>query len=162
MSLFSFCFAKFPLWTLHVHRLLSGWKKPNLSKSHQICTEIADPSPTLPGTWSKNFVTSRGEVQGQGLPSPRWTVPNWSQVTSFARICPNSISTFRSFIQLGVGATHIHIQIHITNTEVVLMLGQVLVFTLHMFEPLRLGQVQNQKSQQPPRVHHTYTAPSIT
>lgn len=54
---------------------------------------------------------------------------------------------------LGVGTTNIQIQI--TNTEVVLMLGHVLVLTLHMFEPLRLGQVQNQKSQQSPRVHHT-------
>lgn len=42
------------------------------------------------------------------------------------------------------------------------MLGHVPVFPLHMFEPLRLGQVQNQKSQQSPRVHHTYTASNIT
>ena len=141
----------------------------NLTKYAQKLVILHQPSP---GTWSKHF--DRGEVQGQGRPVTKMDLPQprapslasrttcWSQVTSLAGICPNSISTFRSFIQLGVGATHIHIQIHITNTEVVLMLGQVLVFTLHMFEPLRLGQVQNQKSQQPPRVHHTYTAPSIT
>ena len=101
MSLFSFSFAKFPLWTLHVHRLLSGW---NHTKSIKI-------SPNVHRNWwsftnptrniIQTFWPSRGEVQGQGLPVTKMDLPPWSQVTSFARICPNSISTFRSF-SLGV------------------------------------------------------------
>ena len=134
---------------------------PNLSKSHQTSTEIADPSPTI----TRNIIQTFWHLQ-------RWSPRSRTAVTKMdvpgrelspllkpSHIFCQNLSQLKVNVhrRLGVGTTHIHIQI--TNTEVVLMLGQVLVFTLHMFEPLRLGQVQNQKSQQSPRVHHTYTAP---
>ena len=99
------CAAKFPLWARHCASPTLRVKGTKSIKSRQTCTEIADPSPTIPGTWSKHFVTSRGEVQGQGLSSPRWTFPREAK----PHFCQN-LSKLKSHLdcRLGVGTTNIH------------------------------------------------------